>query len=98
MAPAVIREVAAAWRQAGVPVVRALYRDRPGHPVIVHRTLFPLLRAAEGDRGLSALFEARAVDVHPVPVQRESPVDVDTPARYRRALGRRGDDASPADG
>ena len=96
MAPAVIREVAAAWRQADAAVVRALYRDRPGHPVVVQRTLFPLLRAVEGDQGLSALFEARAVDVHPVPVQGESPVDIDTPDDYRRALGRRGKGASPA--
>lgn len=91
MSPDVIRQVVEAWRGAGWPAARALYRDRPGHPVIVARSLFPALRTAEGDRGLAGLLGRQGLRVHAVHVDRLAPVDVDTPADYRRAIPNRGD-------
>lgn len=92
VSPAVIRDVAEAWRGAGAPVARAVYRDRPGHPVIVDRSLFALLQGAEGDRGLSAILDRRGLGFLPVHVDLKAPVDIDTPADYRRAIRDRGED------
>jgi molybdenum cofactor cytidylyltransferase len=92
LAPAVIRDVADRWRGSGAPVARAVYRDRPGHPVIVARSLFPLLEGGEGDRGLSAVLDRRGLGFLPVHIDLKAPVDIDTPADYRRAIRDRGED------
>ncbi len=91
VSPAVIRHVADAWR-GGEPVARAVYRDRPGHPVIVDRSLFPLLQDGEGDRGLSAVLDRGGLGFLPVHIDLKAPVDIDTPADYRRALRDRVED------
>lgn len=94
VSPAVIRDVVVGWRSSGVAVARAVYRDRPGHPVIVDRALFPMLRGLEGDRGLGALLGARGIRFQPIHIDREAPVDIDTPADYRRATQDPGEDES----
>ncbi len=91
VSPAVIRDIADAWR-GGAPVARAVYRDRPGHPVIVDRSLFTLLQVGEGDRGLSAVLRRRGLGFLPVHIDLEAPVDIDTPADYRHAIRDRGED------
>lgn len=91
VSPAVIRDVADAWC-GGAPVARAVYRDRPGHPVIVDRSLFTILQGGEGDRGLSVVLGLRGLDFLPVHIDLEAPVDIDTPADYRRAIRDGGED------
>jgi molybdenum cofactor cytidylyltransferase len=91
VSPAVIRAVADAWR-GGAPIARAVYRDRPGHPVIVDRSLFTILQGGEGDRGLNAVLGRCGLDFVPVHIEREAPVDIDTPADYRRAIRHGGED------
>ena len=92
VSPAVISDVAEAWRGAGAPIARAVYRDRPGHPVIVDRSLFALLQGCEGDRGLSAILDRRGLGFLPVHIDLKAPVDIDTPADYRRAIRDGGED------
>jgi molybdenum cofactor cytidylyltransferase len=60
------------------PAARATYAGRPGHPVLIKRTLFDQMRALRGDEGARGLLAAAGV--------RElecghlcSPQDIDTP-------------------
>jgi molybdenum cofactor cytidylyltransferase len=52
--PDAIRRVLAARGEA--PAVRATYRKRPGHPVVLERELFGRLRNVSGDYGARHLF------------------------------------------
>lgn len=86
---AVVRTVQA-WREAAsgegpAPVVRARYRDRPGHPVVFPRAVFEALEALAGDRGALAWMEAHPDRVHEAELDAEAPVDVDTGEDYRAA-------------
>ena len=92
VSPAVIRDIVEGWYQSGTTVARAVYRDRPGHPVIVDRSLFPRLQGLEGDLGLSTILGSQGIGFHPIPIDQEAPVDIDTPSDYRRATRDRGED------
>lgn len=69
-------------------VIRTRYRDRPGHPVVLSRDVFPELEALEGDRGAGRWLERIAGRVEEVRIDARAPVDVDTDDDYRRARGR----------
>lgn len=96
--PAVIRSLVAHWRRDPVPALRARYRDRPGHPVLVRLDApadlpFDLPGAASGgpagphgDTGLRRVLPPEAWRDFPVPA--DAPVDIDTEADYRAALAR----------
>lgn len=86
MSSDVIRSVIARWRESPAPVLRAAYRDRPGHPVVADRSVLHLLERAEGDRGLTAVLAAEKVPIEEVSVDLEAPADIDTPRDYERAL------------
>ncbi len=87
--PAAIRSVVSAWRELGVPAARAVYRDRPGHPVIVDRSHFPRMARASGDEGLGALLRAGELPLHAVRIDAPAPLDIDTPDDYAAARRRR---------
>lgn len=80
--PAAIRSVVAAWRGGAGPAVRAIYRDRPGHPVLFDRSLFASLMALSGDEGASPWIRARSGKLVRVEFDFPAPADVDTPADY----------------
>lgn len=88
ISPSVIRHVVRAWRDTGAAVVRATYRDRPGHPVVLDRSVFDLLARAEGDEGLSGILRREKMPCEAVHVDRVAPTDIDTPEDYERAAGR----------
>src|SRR5437879_5028455 len=46
-----IRRVAEEFRRTGAAIVQARYRDGPGHPVLLGRAVWPLLRGVSGDVG-----------------------------------------------
>lgn len=85
-----IRAAVEAWREADAPVLRTLYRDRPGHPVLFARAAFPLLEGLRGDRGPAEFLEPERPEVARLEVDFPAPVDIDTPGAYRRALARDG--------
>ena len=87
---AVVRVVIDEWRDTGSTAVRAVYLDRPGHPVLVDRSLFPLLLRCEGDRGLSAALRREGLPFHTVAIDDRAPVDIDTSEDYERAVRGRG--------
>lgn len=87
-----IREAVTAWRRGArqggrPPVVRARYRDRPGHPVIFPRSVFGELEALEGDRGAREWLEETDVEVRDLELDAPGPIDLDTPEDYRRLTG-----------
>lgn len=90
IAPPVIRGAVRAWRASGQPALRTWYRDRPGHPVVLARALFPDLRDLTGDEGAAGLLEALGDRVARLRVDRPAPADLDRPADYRALLARRG--------
>jgi molybdenum cofactor cytidylyltransferase len=74
--PEVVRRVVDA-HAAGHPVVRARWRDRPGHPVLFDRDVWPDLARTRGDVGARDLLAE--LDVTHVEVDAPSPPDVDVP-------------------
>ena len=76
VSPAAVRAVVAALA-SGAEVARAVYEDRPGHPVGFARSVWPDLLAAKGDRGARRVLGG--LDVVPVRVAGAAPTDVDTP-------------------
>lgn len=84
MRSGVVRRAAARWREGEAPVVRCVYRDRPGHPVIFDRSCFGELAALTGDQGARAWLERNRDRVHEVEVDRPAPVDLDTREDYER--------------
>jgi molybdenum cofactor cytidylyltransferase len=83
VAPDVVRQLCARWREGGVRAVAPRYRDGRGHPVLFGRETFPMLSALTGDTGARALLDSLGDAVAFVPVDGTAPVDVDTPDALR---------------
>lgn len=79
LSSAAIEQVVDAFRSAGARVVRAVYRDTPGHPVIVARESFGAFGDFIGDVGARVVLDA-SPDVVEVALDMEPPLDIDTPA------------------
>lgn len=81
----VIRAVIETWDRNAFPIVRPAYRDepgRPGHPILLDRSVWPLADGLRGDTGFGTLFEIRRTTVRTVSVAGRNP-DVDTPDDLR---------------
>lgn len=83
-----IRAVVAAHAASGAPILRASYRGRPSHPVLLDREVWPAARALRGDAGARPLIAAHAGRVEMVEVGGDPPEDVDTPDDLARLRGR----------
>jgi len=78
----VIARLAAAWRSGAGPILRPRYAgspDTPGHPVLLERTVWPLVDRLEGDAGLGALIVSGGTGVTVVDVAGVNS-DIDTAA------------------
>ena len=90
---AVIDAVAAAFVAAGAVAARPVYETPagervPGHPVFLHRRLWPALDALRGDAGARTVLAEHPEWVLEVPVAGAPPVDIDTPEDYDRTVSR----------
>jgi molybdenum cofactor cytidylyltransferase len=85
---AVIDRLVETWDRGGGdrPVVAPRYRGKRGNPVLFDRSLFPQLRALEGDRGARDLLDAHPALVGVVDVDAPAPLDIDTAADYDTLL------------
>jgi molybdenum cofactor cytidylyltransferase len=93
--PAVSAAVVAALieghRRSGAPVVRAGHRGEPGHPTLFARSVFAELLRGDLAEGARSVVRAREAELLTVEVEEPGVlIDVDTPADYRRLLGRGG--------
>ncbi len=83
-----VRAVLNHYRRTRVPVVRPTSGDRHGHPLLVDRSLFEELRAAEPETGPKPVIRAHASAVGDLPVDDEGAfVDIDTADDYARLAG-----------
>ncbi len=91
VAASTVRALLDAHGRSRAPIVRP---SRPadaahGHPVIFDRAVFDDLRGADPRAGARSVVRARATDIENVAVDDQGAfLDIDTPADYRRALGR----------
>ncbi len=85
-----IRALAEAHAADPAPILRAAYRGRASHPVVLDRAVWPGVEALRGDQGARALLAAHAGRVRLVEVGGDPPEDVDTPEDLARLRARRG--------
>jgi len=85
---AAIGRVVEVWCRSRPPAVRAMYADRPGHPVVFARSVFALVAELPPAVGVLAELKRAGHDVGAVTVAADAPIDVDTPDDYQRALKR----------
>lgn len=74
-----VRDVTAAWRESELPIVRARYGDRPGHPVALDRSVWDRALALRGDAGVRDIVRDHPDLVREVAIGGPAPVDVDRP-------------------
>jgi molybdenum cofactor cytidylyltransferase len=86
--PDAFRAVVAARRPGGPPMLRAAYRGRPGHPVLLERALWPAVAGLRGEGGGRVLAARDPSALGLVEVGGEPPEDVDTPDDHVRLLSR----------
>lgn len=99
VSPSTIKAVVARYRERRPPVVRPVSGAAHGHPVLIDRSLFPLLERADPAQGVKPIIRAHVSTAGDVEVQDpDSFLDVDTPdeyaqllARFSSAAARRGD-------
>jgi molybdenum cofactor cytidylyltransferase len=89
---ALIDDVVAAFFAGTAPVVRPVWRDsaggtRPGHPVVLTRSVWSAVAAVGGDRGARVLFETHPEWVRELPMVGDPPADIDDLGDYQRAVG-----------
>lgn len=90
--PATVNALVSEFAASRALIVRPVYQDRHGHPVIFARTLFDELRHAPESEGAKAVVRRYAAAIAHVVVDDEGVVlDVDTPAEYRALTSRAGD-------
>lgn len=80
--PSVINGVIEAWED-GARIAMARYTDRAGHPVLFDRVYWKELAQLTGDVGGRAVIDKHREDVVYVPVETESPMDVDSESDWR---------------
>ena len=76
------------WRDSGAEAVRAQYRDRAGHPVLIARAVFDALEELGGDRGLQDRLFGPGRPARRVHLDEDAPIDVDTEEAYLAAVAR----------
>jgi molybdenum cofactor cytidylyltransferase len=82
-----IRSVIARFRETHAPVVRPVNGGRHGHPILISRALFDLVRAADDEHGAKPVIRAHASTAGDVVVEDEGAfVDIDTADEYRRVI------------
>ncbi|HEX7940954.1 MAG TPA: NTP transferase domain-containing protein, partial [Gemmatimonadaceae bacterium] len=79
----VVEALLARWREGGASAVQPCYEDGRGHPVLFDASLFPALRALEGDVGARAVLDSAGDALALLSVAGSRPIDVDTPEALR---------------
>lgn len=91
VAAATVRAVIARYRACAAPVVRPTSGRRHGHPILIDRSLFDALRAANPETGAKPVVRAHASPAGDVPIDDEGAfTDVDTAEEYQSLLDGRG--------
>src|SRR5262249_50854047 len=88
---ATVRAVVDRYRASRVPIVRPTCGDRHGHPLLIDRALFDLLRRADPVEGAKPIVRAHASAAGDLAIVDEGAfTDIDTTEEYERMIsGRR---------
>ncbi len=71
----------------GQSIIRATHAGKRGNPVILPKSVFPMVEQIEGDMGARQIVESGEVPVVDVEIGSAASMDVDTPERLRAAGG-----------
>jgi molybdenum cofactor cytidylyltransferase len=82
----VIEDVVEVYRHTGGPVVRAVYGDQPGHPVLIDRKVWEVVVEEGGDTGARDALARHPEWVVSHHLEGPPPPEVDTPEEYRRLI------------
>ena len=87
VAPSTIRAVIDRYKATNAPIVRPVRGDEHGHPVLIDRSLFSLLRNADPTTGAKPIVRDHVSAAGNVSVDDEGAFfDIDTPEAYERVL------------
>jgi CTP:molybdopterin cytidylyltransferase MocA len=87
VSPGTIRAVVDRYKTTHAPIVRPVRGNEHGHPVLVDRSLFPLLRSADPTAGAKPIIRAHVSIAGDVSVTDDGAfLDIDTPDVYDRVL------------
>jgi len=87
---ATVRAVLDAYARTRAKIVRPTSGERHGHPLLIDRSLFDALRAADPASGAKPIVRAHASAAGDIPIEDEGAfVDVDTEEDYRRSISAR---------
>jgi molybdenum cofactor cytidylyltransferase len=90
---ATVRAVIDSYRRTRAPIVRPTSGDRHGHPLLIDRSLFEALRAADPATGAKPVVRAHATAAGDIAIDDEGAfMDIDTEEDYRKTIGDRIDD------
>ena len=85
---ATVRAVIDRYRRSRAAVVRPTSGARHGHPLLIDRSLFPELRAADPSTGAKLVVRAHASPEGDLDIDDEGAfTDIDTGADYERITG-----------
>jgi molybdenum cofactor cytidylyltransferase len=88
---ATVRAVLERYRATRAPIVRPVQGALHGHPVVIDRSLFDALRAADPEAGAKPIVRAHASASGDLVIEDEGAfLDIDTPDEYARAAERFG--------
>jgi molybdenum cofactor cytidylyltransferase len=85
-----VRAVIECYRRTSAVIVRPtdVARGRHGHPVLIDRSLFEAVRAADPAAGAKGIVRAHATRAGDLPIEDEGAfIDVDTAQDYERLVG-----------
>jgi molybdenum cofactor cytidylyltransferase len=89
VSPETVRAVVACYRSTHAAIVRPTNGARHGHPLLIDRALFDVLRTADPAQGAKPIVRAHASAAGDIAVDDEgSFVDIDTRDDYERIIGR----------
>jgi molybdenum cofactor cytidylyltransferase len=87
-----VRAVIDCYRRTRSPIVRPTSGERHGHPLLIDRTVFAALRAADPLTGAKPIVRAHASAAGDIAIDDEGAfLDVDTEEEYRRTIASRFD-------
>ena len=96
--PATVRSVIDSYRRTRAPIVRPTSGDRHGHPLLIDRSVFGALRAADPSTGAKPIVRAHATAAGDIAIDDEGAfTDIDTEEDYQRTIsapGRFGGDGA----
>jgi molybdenum cofactor cytidylyltransferase len=82
-----VRAVIAHYRRSHAPVVRPTSGTRHGHPLLIDRSLFGELRAADPSTGAKPIVRAHASPEGDIAIADEGAfIDIDTADEYEQAV------------